>query len=180
LGEITALEWTDINFNQNTIKIDKSAGYIPGIGSYEKDPKTKKGHREIELPPLAMEKIRKHQLEQKETRLKMGDLWEDHNKVFTQENGRPMFHGTLSKWFSKWLEASGLPKLKFHGLRHSNISWLIAEGVDIATVSRRAGHANIATTMSIYTHALQKKDSEAASKLEKLFTIEEKAASNHS
>ena len=174
LGEIASLEWTDIDFNENILKIDKAVQYISGIGNFDKVPKTEKSKREIALPEIVMNKLRIHQKEQKEFQVQIGESWEHHNKIFTQKNGRPIFHDTLSKWFSKWQKTNGLPKLKFHELRHTSASLLIAEGVDIATVSKRLGHSNVLTTAGVYTHAIDRKDKEAAKKLEQLFTVEDK------
>ena len=59
--------------------------------------------------------------------------------------------------------------ISLHDLRHTNATLLIAEGVDIKTVSERLGHANASITLDIYTHALKEKDIEASNKLELMF-----------
>ena len=171
LGETTAIEWADVNFEKNIIKIDKASQYVPDKGSFDGSPKTDKSRREVALPEIAMNKLRLHKNEQDQHRIKMGNLWNHHDKVFTQVDGKPMFKDTPSKWFSKWLKKNDMPELVFHGLRHTHASLLIAEGVDVATVSRRLGHASIATTISVYTHPIQRKDIEAADKLGELFSL---------
>ena len=77
-----------------------------------------------------------------------------------------MYPDTISKWFTEFIEKNGFPKVSLHSLRHSNASMMIAEGVDIRTVSQRLGHADTSTTLNIYTHAMKSRDLEAAEKLE--------------
>ncbi|MBQ2848554.1 MAG: tyrosine-type recombinase/integrase [Clostridia bacterium] len=61
---------------------------------------------------------------------------------------------------------NNLPYVTLHSLRHTNATLMIAEGTDVCTVSKRLGHANTATTLNIYAHALKSKDREAANNLE--------------
>ncbi len=69
--------------------------------------------------------------------MKCGDAWRDTNKIFTQWNGEGVFPTTPSKWFSKFIKKTAIDKITFHQLRHTNSSLLIAEGVDVVTVSKR-------------------------------------------
>ncbi|MCL2168761.1 MAG: site-specific integrase, partial [Defluviitaleaceae bacterium] len=64
----------------------------------------------------------------------------------------------------------GLPPITPHSLRHTNISLMIAAGVDIKTVSTRAGHASVTTTLNTYTHQIQSKNAQAAQKLANILT----------
>ena len=80
-----------------------------------------------------------------------------------------IFPDTISNWFKKFREKHNLPELTFHGLRHTNATLLIGQGVDIKTVSKRLGHARTSTTINIYAHALRRPDQEAAEKLDNLF-----------
>lgn len=111
----------------------------------------------------------KYKALQNEERLKVGDQWEDHDRIFTKWNGTPIFPSTPSKWFKKIREKYNLPDLKFHELRHTNASLLIAQGVDIRTISGRLGHSKTSITTYVYGHMLKKPDREAADKLEDLF-----------
>ena len=85
----------------------------------------------------------------------MGDRWVDHNKLFTKENGEPIFPSTPSLWFRRFRKRHNLPDLPFHGIRHTNASIMLGEGVDVATVSRRLGHADINVTLRRYGHAIE-------------------------
>lgn len=64
--------------------------------------------------------------------------------------------------------ARGLPKVRFHALRHSHASALIAAGIDVVTVSRRLGHASPNITLSVYAHLFSKTDVAAAEAIEKV------------
>lgn len=72
-----------------------------------------------------------------------------------------------------FFKEKGLPKLTFHGLRHTSASYLIACGQDIVSVSKRLGHANTNTTLSIYAHAFKKRDQESARFMEGLYAKKE-------
>jgi len=104
-----------------------------------------------------------------EQRFMVGNKWNENNKIFTSEFGIPLFPTRPSIWFHNFLKRHNLPQITFHQLRHTNASLLLAQGVDIATVSKRLGHAKNSITLDIYSHAMKAKDKEAADKLNNLF-----------
>lgn len=178
LGELSGLEWDDINLDEGMIRIKQAGQYIPGIGSFIKEPKNEGSKRVISLPPMVVAVLKEYRAWQSEQRLKLGELW-DLNKqnesdepryfVFTQWDGKPIYPTTPSNWFRKFLNRNDLPYVNFHGLRHTSASILIAENVDIQTIAKRLGHTKPTTTTSIYSHFLKKPDEEAAQKFENLF-----------
>ena len=95
--------------------------------------------------------------------------------LFTKWNGEPMDPDIISSWFPKFLEAHDLPSIRFHSLRHSNASILIAAHVPITTVSGRLGHAQTSTTLNYYASAIQSADAAAADALEGVIRIRERA-----
>jgi integrase len=187
-GELNALEWPDIDWEKNSISISKASQYLPGKGTFTKDPKNSSSERIISLPPAAMSVLREYQLWQNGTRSGMENLWVDTNRIFTQVNGEAIFPQTISKWFSKFIMNHNesvmtdekipqdektdylLDRVTLHGLRHTSATLLIGQKVDIATVSKRLVHADISTTLNIYTHALKELDQTAADKLETMLT----------
>ncbi len=177
IGEVSALKWTDIDFDTGRISITKSRQYLTGLGIFEKSPKNESSKRELKLPAIALQKLNEWKKEQILERLSIGSRWIDSNSVFTQWNGSPMSPDTISHWFTKWISKTDLPPITFHGLRHSNASLLIAHGTDISTVSKRLGHSRISTTTDIYTHPIKKMDEEAANTLDNIFTPMTKIAS---
>ena len=97
----------------------------------------------------------------------ISDLWVETDRLFTAWNGSPMRPDSISEWFGKFIKMNNLPHITFHGLRHTNVSLLIADGVDIRTIATRLGHTNPTTTLNVYSHMLRKSDQLAADSLEK-------------
>lgn len=169
-GEMCGLEWSDIDFENHLITVRRSSQYVPGKGIFTKETKTETSDRTIKLPPQAFELLKKHKLWQTEERLKMGDRWEDSNRVFTQYDGKPIHPDSITGWFRDFIARTDLPKISIHSLRHTNITLLIAAGVPLRTVSYRAGHAQTSTTANIYSHAIRTADEMAADVLDDILT----------
>lgn len=183
LGEIMGLEPGDIDYAHNTIHIQRASQYLPGKGTFEKDTKTEESNRIISLPKEVMDLISQLEHENKVQKVKLGTKWkggcakeENEDKearsyrLFIAPNGSPMHPYSPSKWFHKFLKDNSLPPLVFHGLRHTSASYLIAQGEDVVTVSKRLGHSNTSTTLNVYSHSFKKRDEAAASKMSSLFT----------
>ncbi|HYE81659.1 MAG TPA: site-specific integrase [Clostridia bacterium] len=187
LGELAGLEWNDVDTENNLLRIKQAGQYIPTEGTYIKSPKNESSKRVISLPATVTNLLREYKVWQNGQKAKQDDLWVDSGRIFTKWNGEPMFPDTPSKWFHKFIKRHNekiekdetiskedkpkylLPEVNFHGLRHTNATLLIGQGVDVTTVSSRLGHARTSTTTDIYSHALRKPDIEAANKLEDLF-----------
>ena len=166
-GELLALTWDDVDFDTGTITINKSRARTQQ-GTVTKTTKNKTSDRAVVLPAECMELLHSHQIEQKKHRLAVGTYWQDNNMIFTQDNGKPLGVGRPSKVFRKCImrynesHAKKLPEISLHGLRHTSATLLISGNLDVKTISARLGHANISTTLDIYSHALRKRDEEAA------------------
>ena len=171
-GELLGLRWQDIDFQAHTMNISKASLYLPSKGIYEDSPKNENSKRVIKLPRIVIEHLQQYRASQAAERLKCGDLWTGAGHVFTQWNGSPMHPDSLTSWFSKFIrrynESAGcpLPLVSLHSLRHTNASLLIAEGIDIRTVAKRLGHAQVSTTMDICSHAIKSADANASDALE--------------
>ena len=98
-----------------------------------------------------------------------GDMYEDSDFIFTNKVGRYLHPDTVSSWFSRFVKAHDLPPIHLHSLRHTNASIMIAKGVDLKTVSKRLGHADLQTTIMIYTHQIKTADEAASQMLDDLF-----------
>lgn len=170
-GELCGLEWGDIDFRENLIDINKSSLYLAEKGIFEDGTKNFSSKRVIKLPAPIMLLLAEHKKEQATERFKIGDKWEDSNKIFTQWNGKPIHPDTISGWFRKFIAKYHLPDVSIHSLRHTNATLLIAGGTDLRTVSKRLGHSNMTTTGNIYTHAIQTADERAAEVLGNMLDI---------
>lgn len=161
-GELCGLEWSDIDFDNCLIDISRTSLYLSGKGIFNDDTKTEASKRVIKIPDEAIEILKEHRKEQMTAKFKLGDQWQESGKVFTQWNGKPIYPGTISKWFSAFIKKNNLPPIHLHSLRHTNATLLIASGADLRTVSKRLGHSNMTTTSNIYTHAIKSADERAA------------------
>jgi site-specific recombinase XerD len=105
----------------------------------------------VPLPPELVTALKKHRAAQARERLAAANIWEDHDLVWCQENGRPI--DSRADW-QKWadiLEAVGLPHHGVHAMRHSAATIALDEGVALAVVQELLGHSDIRVTRE-YTH----------------------------
>lgn len=174
-GELIALTWDDIDFANCSIDINKSTGLV----NYEqitKLPKNKSSIRTVVIPGPIMKLAEKYKKEQLEYRLALGDQWIGNNHLFIQTNGKQMnlstpnhtFHDIINKYNATVKDEFKLPHIPLHGLRHTSATFLIAENIDVRTVSARLGHAQTSTTVNIYAKALKKLDKKASTALDNL------------
>lgn len=154
LGELLGLEWNDIDFKNKEIAINKASQYLPEKGIYTKEPKTSSSYRNVSIPDSVVEMLEEYKLWYDNQKELCGEFWHDSDRLFVQDNGKPMHPDTISKWFGKFIKKIGLPVINFHGIRHTNATLLISQNVDVAVVAARLGHAQISTTFNFYVHPL--------------------------
>lgn len=127
--------------------------YAPTIArQYVKETKTASGTRPCILPHAVVQdvaRLREYHAKQKD---KLGSLWVDSPYLIKQPDGSPYHAGNAVSQLKSYMASIGIEPITFHGLRHTFASVCIGLGVDPATVSRRMGHANVSTTMALYTH----------------------------
>ncbi|MCI9039508.1 MAG: site-specific integrase [Clostridia bacterium] len=154
LGELMGLEWNDIDFKNKEIAINKASQYLPEKGIYTKEPKTSSSYRNVSIPDSVVEMLEEYKLWYDNQKELCGEFWHDSDRLFVQDNGKPMHPDTVNKWFGKFIKRIGLPVINFHGIRHTNATLLISQNVDVAVVAARLGHAQISTTFNFYGHSL--------------------------
>ena len=168
LGELMGLEWTDVDFKNGIISINRSSQYLSDMGVFTKVPKTESSIREIAIPEFIISLLEEYKLWYEEQKSIYDELWMNSDRLFVQADGKPMHPSTISKWFVKYVGQIGLPVINFHGLRHTNASLLVAQNIDIAVISARLGHAQISTTLDFYVHPLLSHNRKAGYALENL------------
>lgn len=163
------MRWSDIDWKNEQINIVQNTIYV-NKKLYTKDPKSETSKRTIAIPNNIIKLLRKHKLAQSIEKMKLGDLWEDNNRVLTQWNGKVMHPDTLSQWWKKFEKKIGIPEEKIvslHKLRHTFATLLLSNGdTDIKTVSELLGHSDIGTT-NIYVHALETSKRDAVLNLQR-------------
>jgi integrase len=173
-GEIAGLKWQDISMTYGTLHVRRTISYINKIGIIESEPKTEQGRRSIVLPAFAMEALKEHRLLQLEEQLRAGELWQDHDLVFSTATGdyiNPT--STLLKIFKTILKKAGLPDMRFHDLRHSAATLLLSMGVHAKVIQELLGHSQISITMNIYGHVLPSMQQDAMEKMNSLLQKKE-------
>ncbi len=176
-GELLALQWSDINFERDTISVTKSISLVDNKPVC-KSPKAKTSNRLVSIPRFLTCRLRDLRASQLRYRLSLGDYWEGEDWLFIQDNGKLMNYSTPYHVFQETLKRYNadkpledqLPLIPFHGLRHTSATLLIASHQDIKTIQARMGHAEASTTLNIYAHALQESDKKAADALESLLS----------
>jgi integrase len=133
--------------------------------------KTHGSRRTIALPDSVIRELRVHRARQAHDRLVAGMSWEDHGLAFTNRIGRPIEPILLHREYKSLLKKSGLRiTLRFHDLRHSAASLLLAQGVHPRAIMELLGHSSITVTMDVYGHVLPAMMREAADKMDALLS----------
>jgi integrase len=159
-GELLALRWSDIEVGD--VVIARSLTQTR-LGLEFKGTKTDRPRR-ISLPESVLASLEAHRKKQDGLRWRFGpDYRADLGLIFANPDGTPLKPNSVSASVSLLCRRLGLPKgVSLHTLRHSHGSVLLADGVDLATVSERLGHCSVRVTADIYSHALRGRDQDAA------------------
>ena len=121
--------------------------------------------------PTALEALRSHLERQLGEIDQAGDLWRENGLIFASESGEPLKrHYITTHQFKPLLKRAGLPQIRFHDLRHTCATLLLAKNVNPKVVSEMLGHATIAITLDTYSHVLPNMRSEAAQAMEDTLT----------
>lgn len=193
-GELIALTWEDVDFKRRRIDINKAVSKTKE-GQIIKDPKTPTSNRVICVTPQVIEMLKELKVQEKKKALSLGSLWTggrgdnfDKNYVFTRKDSSEMLSvDTPGHWFHKAVRHYNeqlehnevledeekkklmLPEIRLHDLRHTYATIMIANGVDIATISKHLGHASLSVTLDIYTHSTIANDRKAAEKAQQIY-----------
>lgn len=162
-SEICALRWSDINFDTQMMKIDKSLKVIRGVVD-EATTKTENSKREIMLSKSTINLLKEYKEWQDNYIKWIGKKWQGTDRIFTSKEGNYMHPSTCDHIMRKIVKKYNLAPICFHELRHTSASILINKGINPKAVSQRLGHADTSITMEIYTHTFDtsKKDSALA------------------
>ncbi|HEV2073261.1 MAG TPA: site-specific integrase [Thermomicrobiales bacterium] len=152
-GEALGLRWEDVNLAAGTMTIRRQLQVINGQPTFT-EPKTQRSRRTIPLPAPVIDMLTRHRTRQKEDRLAAGGRWQSQwGLVFADELGAPASLSALRRNFRDARTRADLPHMRWHDLRHATSSFLAARGVHPIVAQAILGHASLATTLSVYTHA---------------------------
>ena len=168
-GELLGLRWADIDIDARRLTVRQQVQRTRA-GWVFTEPKTTKSRRNVVLPAVATDALARHRVRQIEEQLRAGASWQSLDLVFTSRLGGPIEKQNLARRsFQPLLAGAGLPKIRFHDLRHSAATLLLTQGVHPKVVQERLGHANISVTMDIYSHVLPTLQQDAADRLDRFF-----------
>jgi len=154
-GEILGLAWTDIDFEAATLTVRHALQRVDGQLTLG-EPKSVTSRRVVALPNLVVDALRAHRTRQRQGRLLAGSRWHDDPRgfVFTTTVGTPMDGIAVTRRFQAILVSAGLPRQRFHDLRHACASLLLAQGVSPRVVMETLGHSQISLTLNTYSHVI--------------------------
>ena len=176
-GELLALTWNDINFDECYINVNKTLTNIAeisenGRGKMNKiiqTPKTKCSIRKVDIPVSLANILRKYKIKQAENKLKSNVRYQNNNLVFCNKYGKYLNARDIRADFKTILSENGIKARKFHNLRHTYATRLFEIGEEPKTVQKLLGHGKLSVTMDTYTHVLDDVKEKAVTKLDALF-----------
>ena len=148
-GELLGLKWSDIDWKNGIIKVRRQVARVNGE-IVEAPLKTKNSYRAVSISPQAIEVLR-------DQKRKTNDTY-----VFPSPNGGPISPDSVNNMLKRVLERAGIPKVRFHDLRHTFATIALQNGVDIKTVSGMLGHFSAGFTLDTYAHVTTSAQKEAA------------------
>jgi integrase len=152
-GELLGMRWADVDLVSGAVHLQTKLEPSETGGWQLEELKNDQGRRKVLLTRLAVDALTRHRTRQATERLARGPAWEDLDLVFPNTVGRPILpQNLLRRSFYPLLERAGLPRLRFHDLRHSTATLLLAQGVHAKIVSELLGHTDIGITLNLYSH----------------------------
>lgn len=179
-GELSGLEWKNVDLEHSVIHIKQSIPLFIDGKPHIKEPKTKGSTRSIVIPEYVAEELKQYKNVWLDWREKYSDIWYPDgdflfcNTRYKQSMGKPLLPKTLrEKWqdFIK-IRNSHIRYIRFHDIRHTSVSILINRGIHAKIISERLGHTKIATTMDVYGHLMKTAEQKAASTLEEVLRVD--------
>ena len=142
-GELLGLQWQDIDLNRSVIHVRRQLDRSGALS----EPKTPQARRDVALMPTLARTLAEHRLSRPPA------FTRDDALIFCSEIGTPMIHRNVSRRaLAAAVETAELKHIRFHDLRHTFASLLIAEGLDVTYIAAQLGHANPTITLSTYAH----------------------------
>jgi integrase/predicted RNA-binding Zn-ribbon protein involved in translation (DUF1610 family) len=160
-GEVLGLKWEDIDFEAGWLSVRRSL--IPLGGEViVSEPKTARGRRSLALDVETVEVLKAQAAHQLVEQQQFGEGWCDSGYICTKEDGEPYHPEVVSRYFRQAVKNSMLPMIRPHDLRHTYATLALRAGIHPKVVSERLGHATVAITLDIYSHAIPAMQEEAA------------------
>jgi len=162
-GELFALRWSDFDLRARTLHVSHTLQDVKGQLELA-ETKTHRSRRPVLLPRKVVEALVAHRLEMEEKGI-------ESDFCFCDSHGKPLRKSNfIRRSFKPLLRKAGLPDIRFHDLRHTAATLLLARGVNPKVVQERLGHANVSLTLDVYSHVLPSMQQDAADRLDDLLS----------
>jgi integrase len=166
-GEVLGLRWRDCDLEAGRVRLVRQLRVVRHVPEFS-DLKTDRSRRQVGLDPRTATLLRQHRTTQIEERLMVGDGYQDGDLVFAMPDGAHYHPEAVSKVFDRRVARWGMPHITFHDTRHTWATLALQAGVHPKVVSDRLGHASVAFTLDVYSHAIQGLDDDAAARVAEL------------
>jgi integrase len=164
-GEALGLTWDDVNLESRTLSVRRALQRVDGKLTFV-ETKTEKSRRTIVLPMVATARLAAHHERQTTQCQVAGEQWQESSLVFTTSIGTPLDRHNVTRNFQRLLARLGLPRQRFHDLRHGCASLLFAQGLSAKEVIETLGHSQISTTADLYGHMFDSRRREIADRMD--------------
>jgi Site-specific recombinase XerD len=174
LGEVFGLKWSNIDFEKNTVYVQRALVSSNTKGMIFEDPKTKGSKRKISITSQVINTLKEYQKEQDQFADYLGDKFMNQfDLLFTNSYGKPVDTSNFTtRYFKKMLAQAELDRtFSFHDLRHTHATLLLRQGVNIKVISERLGHSTINMTLDTYSHLMPDMQETAVIALEGILNI---------
>lgn len=163
-GELLALEWQDVDFENNTFTIRKSISATENGKALETDTTKNEVVRVVDMPEWYMDELKLFQLEWKKEYMQVRDIWGmgDRQYIWHGGTGKPYYHSTPTHRWRKFIKRNGFRYVSLHGLRHTAATILVESNTSMKAIQARLGHKKQSTTQDIYAHVTKKLNRETA------------------
>jgi integrase len=168
-GEALGLLWEDVDLEAGTLAVRHALQRVDGRLQLV-EPKTFRSRRNLFMPRVVVEALNAHRKRQLLDRLVAGSRWTEAGLVFTSSIGTPLDGRNVTQRFQAQVERAGLPRQRFHDLRHGCASLLLAQGVSPRVVMETLGHSQIGLTLGTYSHVIPALQRDAADQMERVLT----------
>lgn len=160
----------DIDFETRRVEINKTTQYAYSK-ILKKGTKTEHSERVNYISDTTVQILKKYQKQQLKQKLLLGSKWQGSKRIFTTEYGADMYPNTPTKILDQVIKKHNLERITFHGLRHTNVTLMISNGIHTQIISRKVGHSSVQTTDRIYSHFFEDEFKDVANVMEEFLTV---------
>lgn len=160
-GELLALRWDDVDLEARRLQVRHTLARVHGK-LVLLEPKTERSRRTLVLPGVVISALRAQRTQQRMERLVAGLRWVETGHIFTTTIGTPIEAAVVTRAYQAALTRAGLPRSRFHDMRHTAATLLLAQGFELEDVKNQLGHSSITLTSNTYGHVLERRQRQVA------------------